>query len=313
MSNGDDGTFDPNDNFDPNGPGFDDSFTGGGGGGGVSGNGDNIRKTHDVRIWEDGSMTSIKNNKQASDTDPASVGLDPGDTDPNVNPDEGDGSDSNDRSHIDLRRSDTITLKRGSGYHFMKTTYNIAWNDDGDFPANQGHPDSRETEEKQIVPEPTGDSSDDDGEDGEDPSPVPVLMVKSMIVKTAARVTVRPTLRNPNTLTVNDTSQYIGKRIFFENGSHDGRAVKELKVKDGNFQVRFEKILSNRYGVGGNTYQISRFEYLWPDENDTSSNNNGTAGTPAANDGLDQAYNTAAGGDLGFDGGGGNGGGDGGG
>src|SRR5262249_22177543 len=140
--------------------------------------------------------------------------------DENGNPDTSNGG----KNYVDVRRTDLWRAIRGRGRSYMETYMHFIWENEG-----KDHPDSRETEDLEItIPKGTSTDAGADGSDGGDGGstggPVTIKIIKSMVMTSATNSQVNPNARWPY------FSAFIGKRVFFENSTHDGRKVKIKKV-----------------------------------------------------------------------------------
>lgn len=89
---------------------------------------DKVRKSHVVRIYEDGQVVLLRDGSPAEGSE-----------------DSEDKGDDDDRSYIDVRRTDVMFRERGKGFKWLQTYYKFAWPNDG-----RDHPEDRNTTMRRI-------------------------------------------------------------------------------------------------------------------------------------------------------------------
>jgi len=193
---------------------------------------DKIRRSHDVRVWDDGEIWLISQDGLTSIEPPH---------DEVPKDDSGAYLKYADHAYVDIRRTDLMRHKRGRGRHYIKSWYHFKWLDKG-----REHPDARQIVWKTITsPNPESTSSE-----------VRIPLIKSLVMTTTTfdRLPYRRKRR----------SQFIGKRVFFNNDAHDGRRVK-IKTVRGGVEVEIVKTMMLRVSRGA-YYRQSRFHSLiWAD------------------------------------------------
>jgi hypothetical protein len=205
---------------------------------------DKVRRSHDVRIFDDGEVRLLKPD---SDEEVGSDAVDPEappDTDPNAGED---GGEADERSCVDIRRTDIMRVRRGTGFHSLQTYYHIGWPNDGkDFP------ESRDKEFKTIK------WTINAGTEDEKHCEVKIPLIKTMKITSNTGSIIHP-FGDPV------QGQWIDKRFVFDNGGGgDGR---DFTIKDVGEKVKVEVIKKMIVrAASGHTFIESRFwSGIWAD------------------------------------------------
>jgi hypothetical protein len=205
---------------------------------------DKVRRSHDVRIYEDGEVVLLGPD---SDKPVGSDAQDP-EAPPNVDPNaDGDGDTADDRAYVDIRRTDMLRVKRGSGFHWLQTYYHFDWPNQGcDFP------DSRDKEFKTITWV-VGEDTEDE-QRGE----VEIPLIESMVITSFTGTRIHP-------FGSEIQGQWVGKRFHFDNaGGGEGRDFIIKNVGEG-VEVEVIKKMIVR-ASDGHTFIESRFwTGIWGD------------------------------------------------
>lgn len=210
---------------------------------------DKVRRSHDVRIFEDGEMWSLNQDGTVADNDKDDV---PKDEDGNP--------DTGDRNYVDVRRTDIWRNQRGTGFHYQETFYHFYWPNEG-----KDMPDSREQEMMEVTGPPDDTEADEEEGDGSSGGPVQVPLIRSMVLESATNTKVNPYTRRVQ------FPMYIAKRLYFDNSPHDGRKTKEKKVDSGQLRVEIVKMFTVEAAEDA-FWRDSRFvSEIWgdPDEDKT--------------------------------------------
>lgn len=198
---------------------------------------DKVRRSHDVRIWSDGEIELLTGPDGESASSEKAEGED-------------EGADKGERAYVDVRRTDIMHVRNGRGMAFMKTFYHFLW-----LVKGTESPQSREIEFL-TIPDP----------DHESGLTVEVPLIKSLVVTSATNSAVYLALWWPRQL-----QKFVGKRIVFQNGAHDGRRVIIKRV--GNTDKGSEvEVIKSLFAAAGKEqfFQASRFNVpIWgdPDKN----------------------------------------------